>query len=155
MRLLFAAARLPLKITAEIASRAMSMVGLGGDGGAVSTPVRVPPEPRYVPTPPVPRRRRTNGGTPPPAAPRAPAHVSEEPVLVAEVAEAGAEEGAGAEIHIEEPWPGYDRMTAADIRDRLRSAPKAVAAAVSLYEASRKGRTSVLEAAARGTRGSA
>jgi hypothetical protein len=73
--------------------------------------------------------------------------VSEEPVLVAEVAEAGAEEGAGAEVHVEEPWPGYDRMTAAEIRTRLRSAPEAVTALVTLYEASHKGRTSVLQAA--------
>ena len=63
--------------------------------------------------------------------------------------------GAGPEIHVDEPWPGYNRMTAADIRDRLRAAPETVAAVVSLYEASRKGRTSVLEAAARGMRGSA
>jgi hypothetical protein len=115
--------------------------------------VRVPPEPRYVPTPPTPRRRRANGGAPP--APPEPSHVSEEPVLVAEVAETGAEEGAGAEVTVEAPWPGYDAMTAADIKARLRSAPEVVAVAVSLYEASRKGRTSVLEAAARGRRGSA
>jgi hypothetical protein len=123
MRLLFAVARIPLQITAELASRAMSVVGLAGDGGRLSTPVRVPPEPRYVPAPPARRRRRTNGGAPP--------------------------------VTVEAPWPGYDAMTAADIRARLRSAPKAVAVAVSRYEASRKGRTSVLEAAARGRRASA
>jgi hypothetical protein len=44
-------------------------------------------------------------------------------------------------------------MTAAQIKDRLRTAPPAVAAAVSLYEAGGKGRSSVLEAAARRTRG--
>jgi hypothetical protein len=82
-----------------------------------------------------------------------PAHVSEEPEIVAEAAEAGAEEGAGAEVHVDEPWPGYDRMTAADITDRLVAEGSEVAAAVSLYEASRKGRRSVLEAAARGMRG--
>jgi hypothetical protein len=78
-----------------------------------------------------------------------PEHVSEEPVLVAEVAEEGAEDGAGAEVSIEEPWPGYDDMTAADIEDRLVIEADAVVAAVKLYEASRKGRAAVLEAASR------
>jgi len=35
-------------------------------------------------------------------------------VLVAEVAEEGAEDGAGAELTVEPPWDGYDRMTAAE-----------------------------------------
>jgi hypothetical protein len=153
MRLLYAVARIPVKIAAELAGLVISRVGLGGDGGAEGAPVYVPPEPSYAPPPRRSRRRPTNGGAPP--APPVPAHVSEEPVLVAEVAEAGAEEGAGPEIHVDEPWPGYDRMTAAQIRTQLRSSPQAVAAAVTLYEASRKGRTSVLEAAARGGRGSA
>jgi hypothetical protein len=78
-----------------------------------------------------------------------PAHVSEEPELVAEVAEEGAEEGAGPEIEIDEPWPGYDRMNASDINDRLVAEGTEAAAAVRLYEASRKGRASVLEAASR------
>jgi hypothetical protein len=98
---------------------------------------------------------------PEPAAPAEPAaapeppepeHVSEEPELVAEVAEEGAEDGAGAEVTIEEPWPGYDGMTAADIKDRLVAEPPEVAAAVKLYEASKKGRASVLEASSRGMR---
>jgi hypothetical protein len=89
---------------------------------------------------------------PVPAAPvpgAEPAHVSEEPELVAEMAEAGAEDGAGAEVAVEEPWPGYDEMTASDIEDRLVTEGAETAAAVSLYEASRKGRASVIEAASR------
>jgi hypothetical protein len=78
-----------------------------------------------------------------------PAHVSEEPELVAEAAEAGAEDGAGAEVVVEEPWPGYDEMNAADIKDRLVAAGAESAAAVRLYEASHKGRAAVLEATAR------
>jgi hypothetical protein len=78
-----------------------------------------------------------------------PDHVDEEPVLVAETAEEGAEDGAGAELHVDEPWEGYDRMTAADIRDRLAAASAAEAAAVELYEATGKGRRSVLDAAER------
>jgi hypothetical protein len=78
-----------------------------------------------------------------------PAHVSEEPELVAEAAETGAEEGAGAEVAVDEPWPGYDEMTAPDIEERLLVEGPETAAAVSLYEASRKGRASILEAASR------
>jgi hypothetical protein len=77
-----------------------------------------------------------------------PVHVSEEPVLVAEVAEAGAEDGAGAELSIEEPWEGYSTMSASEIRSRLRGADAATMAAVSLYEAANKGRSTVLRAAA-------
>jgi hypothetical protein len=80
---------------------------------------------------------------------REPAHVSEEPEIVAEAAERGAEEGAGAEVAVDEPWPGYDDMNAPDIEDRLLAEGNETAAAVSLYEASRKGRASILEAASR------
>jgi hypothetical protein len=81
-----------------------------------------------------------------------PDHVDEEPVLVAEAAEAGAEDGAGAELHVDAPWDGYDRMTAAGIRDRLTSASAAEAGAVELYESTHKNRRSVMDAAARALR---
>jgi hypothetical protein len=81
-----------------------------------------------------------------------PDHVDEEPVLVAETAEEGAEEGAGPELHVDPPWDGYDGMTAADIRDRLAAVSATEAAAVELYEATRKNRRSVLEAAERALR---
>jgi hypothetical protein len=89
---------------------------------------------------------------PAPAEPE-PAHVSEEPELVAEVAEQGAEDGAGAEVEVEEPWPGYTGMRAQEVRARLATESSAVAAAVSLYEAQNKGRTSVLQAASGRMRG--
>ena len=90
----------------------------------------------------------------PPAVPEEPIpdHVDEEPVLVAEVAEEGAEDGAGAELTVEPPWEGYDQMTAANIRDRLSAATATEAAAVQLYESSRKNRRSVLDAAGRALR---
>ena len=78
-----------------------------------------------------------------------PAHVSEEPEVVAETAETGAEDGAGAEVDVDQPWPGYDEMTAPDIEDRLQAEGPETSAAVSLYEASHKGRASILEAASR------
>jgi hypothetical protein len=145
MRLLFALVRLPVTLTVEIAGRAASAIGLGGD----AEPEYAPPPPPAPPTPAARPRRRTNGGAPP-LAPE-PSHVSEEPELVAEVADRGAEEGAGAEVHVDEPWEGYDRMTAAAIRGRLRMEGTAVAATVRLYEAAHKGRSSVLEEAGRRT----
>src|SRR5687767_3617950 len=88
---------------------------------------------------------------PPPA--DASVNIGEESELVAETAETGAEDGAGAEVAVDEPWPGYDEMTAADIEDRLVTEGPEAAAAVSLYEASRKGRASILEAASRNMTG--
>jgi hypothetical protein len=119
MRLLYALVRIPVKLTLEIAGRGAPAVGLGGDGGA---------EPQYAPPPPARPRRRSNGGAPP---------VAPEPVHV------------GPEVHVDEPWEGYDRMTAAAIRGRLRMEGAAVAGTVRLYEAAHKGRSSVLEEAGR------
>jgi hypothetical protein len=87
---------------------------------------------------------------PPPPMPMAePDHLEERPVVAAEVAEAGAEEGAGAQVHVDQPWEGYGGMTAAQIRDRLANADPEVAAVVKLYEAANKGRRSVIETADR------
>jgi hypothetical protein len=127
-----------------------------------------PPGERYSPSP----SSFDNGGSPdvghpaerlaadpvvsdaPPAVPDEliPDHVDEEVVLVAEVAEEGAEDGAGPELRIEPPWDGYERMTAPEIRDRLAAASPELAGAVELYEASHRGRSTVLEAAARALR---
>lgn len=140
----------------------------GVEDGAPAEPEAVTPETGYLapepgevgPEPDVldvedapPARASSSAGTAdaPPAVPDelVPDHVDEEPVLVAEVAEGGAEEGAGPELSVEPPWDGYDQMTATDITDRLTAASPAEAAAVELYESTKKGRSSVLEAAAR------
>jgi hypothetical protein len=110
----------------------------------VAEPTAEPTSP--APEPAVPVAEPT---APAPASSEEPAHVSEEPELVAEAAESGAENGAGAEVAVDAPWPGYDEMNASDIEDRLLTEGAETAAAVSLYEASRKGRASVLEAASR------
>jgi hypothetical protein len=75
--------------------------------------------------------------------------VSAEAVLVEEVAEAGAEAGAGAEIHVDEPWAEYGRMTAHDIVARLEQAGTAELGAVQLYERTHRARQSVLAATER------
>jgi hypothetical protein len=108
-----------------------------------SPPLRREPEPPPAPAP-EPR---------PTAAPEAlgaePAHVDEEAVLVAEVAEEGAADGAGAELHVDEPWAGYDRMPAPEVRRRLAGEDPTTAAAVKLYEIAGKKRRSILEVADR------
>jgi ferritin-like metal-binding protein YciE len=94
------------------------------------------------------RAQGGNGGAPAYPPPEPP-HVSEEPELVAEFGEPGAEEEAGAEVEVAEPWEGYDRMKAAEIEQRLADASDELAAVVRLYEAAGKSRQSVLRAAER------
>jgi hypothetical protein len=84
-----------------------------------------------------------------PPTPQEPVHVSEEPELVQEVAEPGAEDGAGASVTIEEPWPGYARMTAKQVIERLTDATAAELAAVQLYESINRDRQTVRAAAER------
>jgi hypothetical protein len=72
--------------------------------------------------------------------------VSEEPELVEEFAEPGAEEGAGAAITIIEPWAGYARMNAREVIARASGADAAELAAVRLYEARHRSRQTVLAA---------
>jgi ferritin-like metal-binding protein YciE len=73
----------------------------------------------------------------------------EDAEVVAEFSEPGAEQGAGAEVHVDPPWEDYDRMTATEIEDRLHDADAVLAAAVQLYEGSRKQRGTVMRAAER------
>ncbi|MFL5887966.1 MAG: alpha/beta fold hydrolase [Solirubrobacteraceae bacterium] len=73
-------------------------------------------------------------------------HVDEGLETVAESADVEAAEGAGAEVHVQEPWEGYDGMRVAEIRERLRDASPEQHAVVRLYEAAHKNRTGVLRA---------
>jgi hypothetical protein len=74
-------------------------------------------------------------------------HLDEEPAeVVYSSADEGAEDGVGAALHIETPWPGYGAMAAADVIDRLAVADTAMLAAVQLYETSHKHRPSILKA---------
>jgi hypothetical protein len=97
-----------------------------------------------VPPPPI---RTAPSPSPAPEPSTEEEHVDEGTVLVAEVAETGAEDGAGPELGVEEPWDGYDRMTVEQIHDRLSEATREAVAAVQLYEAVTRSRDSVLEAA--------
>jgi len=107
-----------------------------------ASPTETPPAPRTVRAQPAPAPAPSARSEPP-------THVSEEPVLVSESAEPGAEEGAGASDTVLEPWTGYGRMTARDVIDRVRSASVAELAALRLYEARHRARRTVLAAADR------
>ncbi len=148
LKLLIAIVQAPVRRIAEL---------LGLDAG----PAREQPAERDRPRPrerpveqPVPsplraraprRRPARREPSPPRSSPRI-KEVDEEPVLTAEFAEEGAEDGAGAEVHVDEPWEGYARMPVNEVKDRLERATPAELAAVELYEAAHRGRKSVLAA---------
>ena len=69
--------------------------------------------------------------------------------VVAEFAEPGAEDGAGAQLTLEEPWDGYDAANADEITARIADSDAAQLALIELYEQTHKGRKTVLEAAGR------
>ncbi|HEX3978000.1 MAG TPA: hypothetical protein VHW96_17150 [Solirubrobacteraceae bacterium] len=124
---------------------------------AASAPARAPeppapraPEPPAVRAPEPPAARAPE----PPAAPAPepepePAHVSAEPELVEEFSEPGAEDGAGAQVRVGEPWPGYRRLKARDVIARLTTATREELAAVELFELAGANRKSVVVAAQR------
>jgi hypothetical protein len=97
-----------------------------------------------------PRPRPETGDAPeqpaPPAAPPSPRHIDTEDTTVLSIAESGAEEGPGAELHVDPPWEGYDQMKAAEILQRLRTADPATKALVALYESSHRRRSTVMNA---------
>lgn len=76
-----------------------------------------------------------------------PVHLDEEPAdVVYSSSDEGAQDGAGASLHIGEPWNGYKGMTAPDVVDRLAVADSATLAAVQLYESANRDRKTVLAA---------
>jgi hypothetical protein len=84
-----------------------------------------------------------------PVDPAEPVHVDAEAEIVEEVADPGAEDGAGAQVHVAPPLHGYDALRAADVVARLRGADIAQLGAIELYEQTHRRRRTVLEAVAR------
>jgi hypothetical protein len=123
-----------------------------------ATPARPrPPRPRRAaPSPP---QAAPPEAAPPEAAPPEvvsgevvpePVHTPEpEPELVLESSEPGAQDGAGAQITVAEPWEGYDRLKARAVVERLSNATPEEIATVELYETTKRARKSILEAAER------
>jgi hypothetical protein len=118
-----------------------------------SGPLEIPTRPPHIVTTPSSERTLRLAERPSPAEPQtrpAASHVSEEPVLVSESADAGAADGAGASVHVQEPWDGYRAMRAREVVDRLSAVSDGVLSLVLLYEAKPgKARQTVLQAAAR------
>lgn len=128
------------------------LVRLRRDDDHDESPPRRPSSERRAAEPAAWRPPTANAPAPPAsttASVPAPAHVSEEPELVEEVSEPGAQDGAGAQIRIGEPWEGYRSMKAADIVDRLASASREELATVELFEAVNRNRKTVIAAAQR------
>jgi ferritin-like metal-binding protein YciE/uncharacterized protein (DUF433 family) len=57
--------------------------------------------------------------------------------------------GRISSLRADEPWPGYDELTVADIDEALRAADSDLVAKVRTYERAHKGRKSVLQATER------
>jgi hypothetical protein len=115
-------------------------------------PPPAPPRPEPASAPPAPPRPEPVSAPPQPPRrlePDAPRHLDTEPELVGEFAEPGAEEGAGAQIRVEEPWPGYRRMQVTGILDRIAVASAEELAVAQLYEATHRRRRTVLDAVQR------
>lgn len=135
----------------EVHRRRSGDVGHGDEPYAPPAPV---PDPAPKPGEPSRPPRAAEATPPPPAseAPPAPApapdaepeHVDREAVVVAEFADAGAEDGPGAELHVDEPWDGYDDLTAKDVIAQLADAGAARLAVVRLYESTHRNRVTVL-----------
>jgi hypothetical protein len=105
--------------------------------------------PFEVPRPPETLPESATPAEPPAASQQPPAHVSEQPELVREVADPGAEDGAGASVAIAEPWPGYRQMNAKQVIERVADATPAELAAIELYESSNRDRQTVRAAVQR------
>jgi hypothetical protein len=123
----------------EPAEEAVSAAGVEHPPPGPDAP---PPQPAVAPA----AEPAAEPGTAPAPPFAEPAHVSEEPVLVLEASEPGAEDGAGADVTVVEPWVGYRDMKAKDVIDRIKTASVAELAAMRLYEARHRARQTVLAA---------
>jgi hypothetical protein len=146
--LLIAPLRLVLRVTEIAAHETRGVLRLASELVEAASPSGAQPSAAEAPMPGPPSNgsasSRARAAEPPPAPPR-PEPVSEEPVLAAEFAEPGAEEGAGAEVYVDEPWEGYERMTADEVCSELAGATPEALAAVRLYEQLHRDRRSVLD----------
>jgi hypothetical protein len=62
-------------------------------------------------------------------------------------AETGGADSVGAQVHVAEPWPGYDGMRLDDVLTRLQGASEVELAVVRAYEREHEARQAVLLAA--------
>jgi hypothetical protein len=141
LRSVVAAGEIAIGLLDRVASQEGAAAGPAahtGEGTVFSGPVPAPAHEGPVPA-----------AEPADADPPVPPHVSEEPELVSESADPGAVNGAGAELTVDEPWPGYGEARAADVIAALADATREQLALVELYEAGHRSRKSVLAAVER------
>jgi len=62
-------------------------------------------------------------------------------------AETGGADSVGAQVHLDEPWPGYDEMGLEEVLTRLQGATDVELAVVRAYEREHEARQAVLLAA--------
>jgi hypothetical protein len=129
-----------------------------GDAVEPAGPAPLPVEPSAPPA--VERSLDGGGQEPAPPAPAPPPELEREPLpggdelldeveLVDEVADPGAEDGAGASLRVAPPFAGYDELRAADVIARLGGADLAELGETELYERTHRARRTVLDAIAR------
>jgi hypothetical protein len=146
------AACIAARPVAAVGSRALELL-LGALPSAAEEPVPSgpppppPPRPRAAPRPPPPPREPEPEFEPEPEA--EPAHVSEEPELVAESADPEAVDSPTAELTVQEPWDGYRRAKADEVIALLPAMSREELAVVQLYESTHRARRSLLAAVER------
>jgi hypothetical protein len=62
-------------------------------------------------------------------------------------AETGGADSVGAQVHLDEPWPGYDEMGLEEVLTRLQGATDVELAVVRAYERGHEARQAILLAA--------
>jgi hypothetical protein len=160
LRISLRTVRTALRTTRDAADAALGLLELVGEalerGASTRGPTArpAPPAPERFDDEPVPAASNGRGRarpvvSPEPVEPVEPVHVDAEAEIVEEVAEPGAEDGAGAQIHVAPPFDGYDALRAADVVARLRGADIAQLGTIELYEQTHRRRRTVLDAVAR------
>lgn len=159
LRLGLRATALAVRGARGIVERAAGLAGLASDeapspdfhSAPTAPPTRTEPPARPTQTqtagaPPLDQSEPIDYDAPPEAES---AHVDEGRELVEEVADPGAEDGAGAQVRVAEPWDGYGGLRAADVIGRLGQASAEELAAIELYELYARKRRTVIAAAQR------
>ena len=114
-------------------------------------PAQPPPAPRQAARKRPPQRRATpRQATPRRAEPRRAEPTRGEVAAMREAAreaETGGADSVGAQVHIAEPWAGYDAMRLDEVLTRLQGSSEVELAVVAAYEREHEAREAVLLAA--------
>ena len=106
----------------------------------------VAPAPEPPPPPPPPRKRPPRRRSTPRRAEPTRGQVAAMREAERE-AETGGADSIGAQVHLDEPWPGYDAMGLEEVLTRLQAASDVELAVVRAYEREHEARQAVLLAA--------